>query len=67
MSQIANLDMSVSIPAPRASTGNHNFAIAAALLAGALALIAAQLMFAGSSADVLKAAADAAASGIIGP
>ena len=67
MSQIANLAMSASIPAPRASTGNHNFAIAAALLAGALVLIAAQLMLAGSNTDVLKAAADAAAAGIISP
>jgi hypothetical protein len=67
MSQIANLEMSASVPAARASTGNYNFVIAAALVGVALVLIAAQLIFAGSHSDVLKAAADAAASGIIGP
>jgi hypothetical protein len=67
MSQIANLEMWASIPAARASTGSYNFVTAAELVGVVLVLIAAQLIFAGSNLDVLKAAADAAASGIISP
>ena len=67
MSQMANIGTSASTPAPRASTGNSNFVIAAALLGIALVLIAAQLIFASNNPDAIKAAADAAASGIISP
>jgi hypothetical protein len=59
--------MSTSAPAPRASTGNHNFAIAGALLTTAFVLIAAQLLFVGNNPDTLKTAAEAAAFGIISP
>jgi|HubBroStandDraft_6_1064221.scaffolds.fasta_scaffold621202_1 hypothetical protein len=67
MSQIANVEMSNSERAPRTSSANHNLTIAATLLGLALALIAAQLIFVGNSADALKAATDATALGTIAP
>jgi hypothetical protein len=67
MSQFANIEMSSTAPAPRTAPANYNFAIAATLLAVALSLIAAQLVFVGNHYDALNAAADTAAFGIIGP
>jgi hypothetical protein len=67
MSQMSNIEMSAPLPAPRASTGNYNLAIAGTLLGIALALIAAQLIFVGNNPDVLEAAARDAVSGIIAP
>src|SRR5262249_579713 len=67
MPQKATNEMSPSIAAHRASSGNDSVVIAAALLGVALVLIAAQLVFAANNPDALKAAADMAASGIISP
>jgi energy-converting hydrogenase Eha subunit B len=67
ISRMSNMVMSASVPAPRASTGTYNFAIAATLLGFALVLIAAQLIFVGNNPDVLEAAARDAALGIIAP
>jgi hypothetical protein len=64
MSQIA---MSSSTATPRTSPANYNFAISATLLAFAVILIAAQLIFVGNNPEAIRAAADAAAFGIISP
>jgi hypothetical protein len=67
MSQFATTQMSDAQPTRQASVANRNVLIAAVLLAAAVVLIGAQLIFATNHFDAVDAAASTAAFGIIAP